>query len=220
MFQLAFALHIAAGAVALAVFWLPLVTRKGGRVHRRAGWVYVVAAATIAVTAFINCYRLLATGHRIGAFLLYVGVLAAASAQLGVRALRTKDRAAPSRNPIDLAPPLLLVAGGLTLVVVGAIQHIPLYVAFPLIGIATGISQLRFWLRAPTTRGAWLLAHLGGMGVSCITTVTAFIITNASRLGLGTFSLVVWIGPPVLGAIGLSLWRRRYARRIAAGRIP
>ncbi len=219
MFQLAFALHIAAGAVALAVFWLPLVTKKGGRTHRRTGWVYVAAAAMIAVTAFLNCYRLVATGHPIGVFLTYVGVLAAASAQLGVRAIQTKDRTAAARNPLDLAPPVLLVAGGLALVVLGAVQRIPLYAAFAALGIATGISQLRFWLRAPA-RGAWLLAHLGGMGVSCITTVTAFIITNAHRLGLGTFSLVVWIGPPVAGALGLTLWRRHYARRIEAGRLP
>jgi len=49
LFQSVLAVHIAAGAVALSVFWVPLVTKKGGRTHRRAGWVYVVAAATLAI---------------------------------------------------------------------------------------------------------------------------------------------------------------------------
>jgi uncharacterized membrane protein len=119
LFQSVLAVHIAAGAVALLVFWVPLVTKKGGRTHRRAGWVYVAAAATLATTGFLLCIPLVSGGSplrwRAGIFLAYVSVLAGASAQLGVRALRTKGRAGASRGAIDLVPPLLLVAGGVAL---------------------------------------------------------------------------------------------------------
>src|SRR5580658_10234168 len=93
-FHVALWVHVLAGAVALSVFWLPLVTKKGGVAHRRVGWVYVVAAGTIALTAFVNCARMLTDANpandRPGIFLAYIGVIAWASAQLGVRALRTK----------------------------------------------------------------------------------------------------------------------------------
>jgi uncharacterized membrane protein len=218
-FKIALWVHILAGVVALLVFWVPMVTKKGGRLHRRAGWVYVVAAATIALTGLVNCARMLTDDRpgndRAAVFLAYVGVFAAASAQMGVRALRTKKRVAASRHPVDLAPPLLLVAGGLALAAFGLGAGKTLFVLFAALGITVGVTQLRFWLRAPATPRAWFFAHMGGMGTSCITTLTAFVVVNARRMGLGTFDLVVWVAPVLVGAVGLTIWRRYYERRSA-----
>src|SRR4051812_5620325 len=123
LFRVLLAVHIAAGAVSLLVFAVPLVTKKGGRAHRRVGWVYVAAAATVAVTGLLSCIPLVSSGSpfrfRAGIFLAYVSVLAGASVQFGVRALRTKARFGPSRAAIDLVPPLVLVAGGLALATFG-----------------------------------------------------------------------------------------------------
>ena len=44
--------HIAAGSIALILFWIPAIARKGGRTHIRAGWVYVVCMSVVVVTAF------------------------------------------------------------------------------------------------------------------------------------------------------------------------
>jgi len=212
-FQLAFWLHVVAGGVALSVFWIPLVTKKGGPLHRRVGWVYVGAAATIAVTAFVNCARMLTDGiprnDRAGVFLAYVGLLAAESALHGVRALGTKGRTSGARSPIDVAPAALLGAGGMALAVYGLRVATPLYLAFGVLGLALATGHLRFWLRAPVTRREWFYAHMTGMGTSCITTVTAFVVVNAHRFGLGTFSPLVWLTPTAVGATGLLLWRRR-----------
>ncbi len=45
--------HIAAGSIALILFWIPAVAPKGGRTHIRAGWVYVVCMSVVVVTAFV-----------------------------------------------------------------------------------------------------------------------------------------------------------------------
>src|SRR5207245_9038757 len=45
-------LHIAAGAVALVLFWIPLIVRKGGTLHIRIGWAYVACMSCVVVTAF------------------------------------------------------------------------------------------------------------------------------------------------------------------------
>jgi hypothetical protein len=213
--------HVLAGAVALSVFWLPLVTKKGGPTHRRAGWVYVVAAWGIALTAFINCARMLTddlpSNDRAAIFLAYVGVLAGANALLGIRALGTKRRVTGSRNPVDLTPPALLVAGGVALAVFGIHAAVPLFVVFAAFGVALGVVQLRFWLRPPATRHQWFYAHMAGMGGSCIATVTAFLVVNAHRFGLGSADLVVWIAPGLLGGLGLRAWRRYYERRFTGG---
>jgi cytochrome c-type biogenesis protein CcmH/NrfF len=54
---------------------------------------------------------------------------------------------------------------------------------------------------------------MSAMGTSCITTVTAFAVVNAQRLGMNTFDLEIWAAPIVVLGIGLGLWRRSYAKR-------
>jgi uncharacterized membrane protein len=224
LFQVVLAVHIAAGAVSLLVFSVPLVTKKGGRTHRRFGWVYVAAAAAVAVTGFLSCIPLVSSGSplrwRAGIFLAYVSLLAGASAQFGVRALRTKRRTGASRGALDLVPPLLLVAGGVALAAFGIHRSMVLYVLFAALGVVLGVAQLRFWLTPPAHERAWLLAHMTGMGTSCITTVTAFIVVNARRFGMRTFDLPLWAGPIAVLAVGLTLWRRYYARRLTGNDAP
>jgi uncharacterized membrane protein len=224
LYDIVLPIHIVAGAVALLVFWLPLVTKKGGKTHRRAGWVYVVAAAVIAVTGIVVCGKLLGDPspqrQRAGIFLLYVGVIAAASAELGVRALRTKRRTGASRAALDVAPPALLVLGGVALAWFGLTQGTLLFVGFAALGVVQGLSRLRFWLTPPATKREWLFAHMGGMGTSCITTVTAFFVVNAHHLGMRTFALPVWFGPPMVGAVGLTIWIRSYRRKLEPGPRP
>lgn len=47
--------HVAAGFVGLAAFWIPVLTKKGGRAHKACGWVFVVCAAIVLTTALISC---------------------------------------------------------------------------------------------------------------------------------------------------------------------
>jgi hypothetical protein len=174
----------------------------------------------VALSGLVVCGRLIADPnpfrHRAGIFLAYVGLVAAASAHFGVRALREKHRTGASHAPVDLAPPLLLVAGGIGLAAFGVREAMPLYGAFALLGVAQGVARLRFWLRPPATSRAWFYAHMSGMGTSCITTVTAFVVVNARNLGFRTFDLAVWLLPPLVGAVGLTLWQASYRRREAA----
>src|ERR1700739_696750 len=44
--------HIAAGSIALILFWIPAIAPKGGRTHIRAGWAYVVCMSAVVLTAF------------------------------------------------------------------------------------------------------------------------------------------------------------------------
>src|ERR1700689_791038 len=44
--------HIAAGSIALILFWIPAIAPKGGRTHIRAGWAYVACMSVVVLTAF------------------------------------------------------------------------------------------------------------------------------------------------------------------------
>jgi hypothetical protein len=47
--------HIGAGFLGLGVFWLPLLVRKGGRLHVVCGWAFVGCAAVVIATALVVC---------------------------------------------------------------------------------------------------------------------------------------------------------------------
>jgi hypothetical protein len=226
LFRILFGIHILAGAVALLVFWIPLVTKKGGRAHRAFGWVYVAAAGTVAVTGIGGAIRLVVEGSGagphpgrawVGIFLVYVGVFAAESALLGVRALRPRARRTSLGPPVDLIPPLILVAGGVLLAALGIAQERLLVVLFAALGVAQGVAHLRAWRTPSSSREGRVFAHLGAMGTSCITTLTAFVVVNAPRLGMRRFDPSVWFVPIVLLGVGLTILRRRYAKRLATG---
>ena len=95
-----------------------------------------------------------------------------------------------------------------------------LFTAFSLIGIANGISQLRYWLRPPTHRMHWWFEHMGAMLGACIAATTAFLVVNAGRLGLETFSLAVWLSPTVVGVPTIVLWTRYYQEKFAESASP
>jgi len=220
-YEIVLGAHIVAGTVALLVFWIPLVTIKGGRTHRRAGWVYVYAAATVAVTGLVTCGRLLSEGRparwRAGAFLAYVALFAGESAYLGVRALRARGRPDAWQRAGDVVGPTLLIGGGVALAALGAHRANVLYVFFAALGVTQGAEHFRFWLTAAAHGRERFFAHMTAMGTSCITTLTAFVVVNAQRFGIRTFDPGLWIAPIAVLGIGLAIWRRSYEKRVSTG---
>lgn len=214
-------LHIVFGGVALLAMAVPWLVRKGGRLHRRSGWVYVVAMAVVAGTALLmSGLRLLdgAAGNDPQAtFLAYVAVLSAAGTSMGVRAVRSKHRTGPRRHPWDVGLALALVLGGVAMAAWGVAARVPLFGAFAVLGTLIGAGQLRFWLRPPRSKAAWLFEHLSSMGGACIGTFTAFAVVNARHIGVAPGSLVVWLGPSLVGGIAIALWTARYRRKMQSG---
>ena len=217
--------HIIAGVVALASMIVPLVARKGGRLHRRVGWVFVVAMTIVSITAFaLAIWRFTMAdaqhpnAHAIGFFLLYVATLTAAGVSSGLRPLRFKDRTRSHRNAWDLGISTANVAMGLATLVYGVLDHRTLLVAFSFVGLITGAAQLRYWLRAPTTHVHWWFAHMSGMLGSCLAALTALVVVNAAQLGTRTFATAIWIAVPALGGPAVFAWTAYYRRRFAATR--
>jgi uncharacterized membrane protein len=212
------AVHIAAGSLALTVMWVPLLSRKGGTLHRRAGRVYVIAMAGVSLAAIAACaWRLLYDpdpDNRVwAAYFVFVAVLAAAQCSLGVRALQARSRTGRHRQPWDLGIAVLLVVSGVAVLLGGIHTGIPLFIGFAPLGIVLGVLDLAYWLRAPRGRMHWWFAHMFGMITTGISTVSAFVVVNAGHLGLGKDSLIVWLAPSVVGLPGLVLWMLYYRRR-------
>jgi uncharacterized membrane protein len=213
-------LHIAGGTAALLSMLVPMLTKKGGLTHRRAGWVFVVGMTVVSVTAFLLAGARWLTdptprGRESGAFLFFVAILTVTSVSAGVRVLRAKARTAAHRHPWDLGLPALLTASSIAAAVYGLATGNHLFTAFSIIGFLGGAGQLVYWLTPPSHPMHWWFEHMGSMLGSCIAATTAFLVVNANRLEFDTFALVVWLTPTVIGVPTIAIWTRYYRRKFA-----
>jgi uncharacterized membrane protein len=206
LFKILRVLHIIGGFLALAIFWIPMVTRKGGKVHNRLGWIYVWAMSVVAVSAFyMGVYRVFldqnASQERVSFswFLIFISILSGASAWYGIRVLRFKKRKERHRHPADLFASILLICSGIGIGFYGILIGSPLITYFPLLGLFLGGIQLNYWLRKPAKRQHWYFEHFGGMIACCISTVTAFTVFGAPRLlNIKSTNLFLWLVPTMV----------------------
>ncbi|CAN5514745.1 hypothetical protein BH11MYX1_BH11MYX1_46090 [soil metagenome] len=217
IFTLVRALHIASGSVALAVFCIPLFARKGGALHSKAGWAFVIAISGVATSAQVMCFIRLTDGdptNDVGAlFLAFISVLSANAAVSGVRAVRRKKRREGSRAFFDVGLSIAQLGFAVGVMAVGISRGSALLMGFAMLGLVSGAIRLAFWWRAPKTPMDWFLEHMSGMGTACIATVTAFAVVNASKVGLSSGAFVVWAIPAALGGIALGRWITSYRQR-------
>ncbi len=211
--------HIAIGVVAFLVLPVPLFAKKGSKRHVSFGRVYAWAMGALAVTGVPLAARGLYfhdPARRANAlFLFFIALLASDTAWTGIRALRADRNPSPRRSALDLVAPSMLLAGSMGLGAIGLARGVVLHVFFALLGSLLALGQLSYWRRAPRTRADAIVMHIGGMGVSSITTLTAFLVTNARHVfHLGAFNVFVWITPAVLGAFAIGAAQRAWRARL------
>ena len=216
MMQPLLAIHIGAGSIALASMLVPMIAAKGGRTHRRAGWVFVASMSIVSVTALLlSAGRVLfdprPDAKAFGFFLLVVALLTGAAVSAGVRVLRFKNRTAARLHWWDTGLPVVLGAASLALGIYGLTRQQIVFVAFGVLGLLNAAGSLRYWLRAPASPMHWWFEHMNGMLTGCIAATTAFLVIGGARMGI--WPLVAWLAPAAIGAPGIALWSYYYRRR-------
>ncbi len=210
-------LHIAAGCVALLTMPIPLLSAKGGAVHRRAGRVYAVAMGAVVVLAWITVAARLAGGARptFPLFLALVGLLAGASVWAGWRVLRERGRTAPHRDALDRAVQGTLACAGVVGAAYGLLAGQPLFLAFGALCAVLGVGELRAMAAVPTDPRQRVVRHLSAMLAACISTTTAVLVVNLDRLPEALTGLIPlwmwWLVPTALGTPAIVAWSRRVA---------
>jgi hypothetical protein len=215
-------IHVAAGIVGLLSLWVPLAAPKGGRLHRRVGRVFVGAMAIVSLTAIALCAGRLLAPHDPGArasalFLGYLAVLTGAGAWKGMRVLRAKDRRRPSSSALDLGIAASVLLAGLAMCGVAIAWGSGFVGAFALLGVAGGVADLRYWLRAPEEPMHWFFEHMGDMVGTGIAAITAFLVQGARGFSPdGSTPLLVWLLPTIVGIPALVAMQSRCRKRFAA----
>lgn len=200
VFHVLLALHVLGGSVALLVGPVPMLTRKGGLLHRKAGLVFAVAMGLGSVSAFVLALfvhnKLLLTIAVLTSFLIFTGV----------RAAWFRHGLRPSWN--DGAACLLLICFGAWLLWRSAM---PLDATGLFFGSGSLVLAVRQWQLLRAARPNWLLAHIAGMGGAYVATATAFLVVNLSFLP----EPIVFIVPTVIGTMMIIWAVKRHATRPA-----
>lgn len=230
--------HITVGALALIIFWLPVIVRKGGRLHRSVGKLFANAMYFVSLTGVAASVLVLANplavrfpnmpasavtdaaataaANRASAtFLLMLSVLVLASVRQGLLALRHKRDPAALRTATHL--PLLFALPALAVVTgwLGVRYDQLLFLIFAGIGLLVGVGMLRYTYSEVVPNGA-IIEHLRGMLGSGIGAYTAFFAFGGQRflseLLPGQLQVVPWVLPAIVGSIGIAFYSRRYRR--------
>lgn len=226
-------IHIVIGFMGLAAFWVPVVTRKGGRAHKQFGKVfalsgYIVGTTAVATTT-LRLGAALADGERptdnVAAFgfllfLHYLGWVTLALVHHAVQVVRTRRDPAAIRTPVHLmltvVPPVLSIAVVAYALLYWSPVSIVLLVLSPL-GFMIFQDLRKYRASPPAEKMGWFYAHMGAMLGAGVAFHTAFLVFGASRWLdlsiLGPFNWVPWVLPGVIGTIGGSAWERHYRRK-------
>lgn len=209
-------LHVACGVIALLSLPAPFLSKWGGSVHRRSGWIFSMAMGGVSLTAWALSVIRLGDGipdNDMGAiFLAHVGLLSGTSVWMGLRAARLKHKVG-RRLWTDIAWPGALLVSSAGILIAGILRGDVLWIVFSVIGALGAIGPLRYLLARNGPRNEWLIQHLGSMGTGAISAVTAFFVVNGQGWGLGEYTLVLWIAPGIIGGAGLSLLSARVRKR-------
>jgi uncharacterized membrane protein len=194
-------LHIAGGAIALLSGPVPMLSRKGSPLHRRAGDLYAVAMTVTAVSAL---FLALITGKM---FFAALAVFALFLIFNGARAIGFRRQQRPSTA--DDAVCIVTAAFSAWLLWHGVESMDVTGVFFGAGGAILAWSQ---WRRLRDPAVDWLRVHLTSMGAAYTATATAFLAVNLTFLPRA----VAFIVPALVGTAAISWAVARYARGAVA----
>ena len=213
-------LHIAAGALSLAAAGVAIAVRKGRRLHRLAGRVYVMAMAIVFAS---SVWLSLATNNL---FLLTVGIFSFYMVLSGYRALYRKQQSASldQRYRVGVldkgAAQFTLIACSAMAIYGGVYWHsdplAPVLVVLGSIGSLMAYFDLKRFRKPPPDPHAWFFTHMTRMLGGTIASVTAFLVTTADMLP----PLARWLLPTIIGTVVISIWVTYYKRKFSIGAKP
>ncbi len=229
--------HIIGGFVGLALFWIPIFSKKGGKAHRQMGkyWTWLARVVVLSALAGLFLYIPEIIEKNISpnnyAFLIFLGYLSVVTyivVDYGVAVLKTK------KDPSQLNTPywntmILLSFGASAFIIAFALivkpESMPVLLALSPIGIGTGLG-MRSYIKKGSSKYAkkgkgsnkgWLYEHLGSMlgaGIAFHTAFAVFGITRIYDIGLeGMVAVIPWVLPAAIGIPAQYIWTRKYQRK-------
>ncbi len=239
LYKLLLLAHVAAGMVSLILFWIPIMAKKGSKNHIRSGhWyarcMYLVAVSALILSAAVlldpigvkrpgvnltteQAYAIAAQSRGLALFLFSIGLLVVCNIRHGLLTLGDKLTRVGVRSVNHTALNIALSALAFILAYVGYRESSALYFIFSALCGFTAASNLHYAWKESIDRSGRIRSHLTSMIGAGIASHTAFMVFGANRflgeLLTGSWQLVPWIAPGVIGGIIINVLSRRYVRK-------
>jgi uncharacterized membrane protein len=206
--SVALVLHIAGGIIALISGLVAMLTSKGGKNHRLTGKVYFSGMTAVFIGAVIT-----ALGHHKD-FLLMVGFFSYYLTVRGYRVLYLK-KLNQGQKPVLMDWFIISVSAifilalfgwGIWALMVGSGMGVA-GIVFGSIGSTFLVSDIRSFITPPKEKMHWWFTHIGSMGGSYISAVTAFVVVNVE---LPQYNWVLWILPAAIGSVLIARTIKKY----------
>ena len=221
--QVLFWIHIPVGVISLGLFWIILFTKKGGKLHRKAGKYFFSLMWIVLATSFLMSICILATGRPlVGVVLAYLTILISYPLWYSPRILRQHkvwSKKYFRTRQIFLA---VISLSALALAVPVVSNKIPAFslelkvivVFFALLGLLMG-QNLRLSFTKAMEKESKLKMHIRGTIISGIAAHTAFFVFRTNHMvQLYDISpywrILAWLVPFVLGVTYIFRLSKKY----------
>ena len=221
--------HITGGFIGLFLFWIPIFSKKGGKLHRQMGkyWGWLARLVVISALAGLFLYipeiiekNVSANNYAFLLFLGYLSIVTYIVISYGVAVLNSKA------DPSSLNTPYWMVMIGLSFsasifIIAFALiikpNSMAVLLALSPIGLTTGYGMMKYIKGKHASKKQWLYEHLGSMlgaGIAFHTAFAVFGITRLFDIGLeGMVAVIPWILPAIIGIPAQIIWKRHYQKK-------
>ena len=230
--------HIALGSIALLLFWLPVIVKKGSKLHNNAGQVFyyimLLVSGSGMVMSGLTIYDPLAIypmpnlsgvelqrflGWRVvfSQFLLLLSLLTWVSVRHAIGVLLAKANRNLLKRLSFLGPVLLMLPLSLFVAWQGYKFNQTLLMIFAGVSFYTAVSICVYIFKAEIKPRQWIIEHFSAMVGTGIAVYTAFFAAGGrrmlSQLLPDEWQLVSWLAAPVIGLTALILLTGYYKRK-------
>ncbi|CAM5188051.1 hypothetical protein [Alishewanella longhuensis] len=232
-------LHILLGAVCLLLFWLPVISTKGSKLHSTSGRVYYQMMLFIAASGAIMSTLVLidpvavyasanplptdkvaqfqAERRHFSSFLLLLSVLTWVTVRHAYAVLHAKSTRQQLKHWQLQLPVLLLLLGSFYMLWSGWQSGTNLFMIFSIVGIFTALGIWRYVWQKQLAQRQWIIEHFSSMIASGIALYTAFFAAGGRRMlaGIitGHWQIVSWLIAPILGVVAIALFKRHFEKK-------
>jgi len=207
--------HIAAGVMALISGILPMVSKKGGKLHRITGKLFFWSMFWVFVSSIISFFF-----FRGNFFLLVIGIFSFHMCFTGYRVLYRKQPG--DETWVDWAGAIITVLAGIGVEIYGIYlfqKHgsqpiVILSIIFGFFTVKNGYSDIKmFRMEEMDSKMWWFYHHINAFCGAFIAALTAFLVNAVSRHLTGQLVWMIGLLPILLAAPGIAFWIRYYKKK-------